>query len=195
MSDAEFSVWLNNFEGVIDENLAALNLTAANLTELQTLKIELDGALAEKQTADELKKAKNVYLREKRQAAHKKVAYYNKVLKANEAISKSLIEQLGLNAGDGSASNITPMQPTELVAEGFSNGNNQLKWKKNGNKPAAYYVIEARAETEPNFSYVGGTTKTKFVHKNQKPGTRMFYRVKAQRNDEESTFSNEAVVF
>ena len=91
--------------------------------------------------------------------ALKKVAYYNKVLKANEAISKSLIEQLGLNAGDGGATNITPMQPTELVAEGFSNGNNQLKWKKNSNKPGAYYVIEARAETESHFSYVGGTTK------------------------------------
>jgi hypothetical protein len=195
MSDAEFSVWLENFKEVIDDNLAALNLTAANLTELQNLKIDLDGALAAKQSAEELKKAKTSDLREKRKAAVEKVSFYNKTLKANKAISNSLIEQLGLNFGVSNTSNKMPVEPTELVAEGFSNGNNQLKWKKNGNKVNTHYVVEARLETEPKFSYAGGTTKTKFVHKNQKPGARMFYRVKAQRHDEESTYSNEAVVF
>ncbi len=195
MSDADFSVWLENFENVIDENLAALNLTAANLTEMQTLKEEMKNALAERQSVEEMKRAKIAVLREKRRAALKKVAYYNKILPANEAISIELIGRLGLNITVSNTATVEPSQPVGLVAESFANGINELSWKKNGNRAGTFYIIEARLETEPKFVYVGSTSKTKFEHKNQRPGVRMFYRVKALRHDEESTYSNEAVVY
>jgi hypothetical protein len=195
MSDAEFSVWLENFENVLENNLAALNLTAANLTELQALSGEMKDALAERQSVEEMKRAKIVKLREKRKAVVKKVAYYNKILPANEAISGELIEMLGLNAAIPNTAVVNPNRPVELIAESSASGVNELRWKKNGNRAGTFYIVESRLESEPKFVYTGSTSKTKFEHKNQRPGVRMFYRVKAQRSDTESVYSNEAVVY
>lgn len=195
MSDAEFSVWLENFNNVLVANKVALNVSDAELAEVLGIKTAMKTALDEKQATDELKQSKTVNLREKRRNALKKAAFYNKTFKANEAISASLLELLGLDANDSNLTGSTPQQPTALVAEGFSNGINALKWNKNGNKPNTVYIIEARAETAPDFVFVGTTTKTKFAHKNQTPGARKFYRVKAIRKETESTYSNEAVVY
>lgn len=195
MSDAEFAVWLENFWAVFDANVAEFGLTATESNELKTIKDEMTAALNEKQASEETRQAKTVAFRGKRRTAVKKVAFYNTIFKANDLIADSLIEQLGLDSNDENLTSATPQQPLDLVAEGFSNGNNETKWKKNGNKPNTIYIIEGRLETQPNFAYVGSTTKTKFIHKNQTPGVRMFYRVKAQRNDKESTNSNEAVVY
>lgn len=195
MSDAEFSVFMENFHTVFTDNKATLGVDTAQIAEVLGFKTGVQGALNEKQAAEELKQAKTANLREKRKNAMKKVAYYNTIFKANEAIPDSLIEQLGFDANGDSFNSLSPQQPTDLVADGFSNGINTLKWKKNGNRPNTVYIIEGRKESEPNFAYAGTTTKTKFDHKNQQPGARMFYRVKAQRNDEESPYSTEAVVY
>lgn len=195
MSDAEFAVWLENFWTVFDANVAEFGLTVAESNELKNIKDEMTAALNEKQASEETRQAKTVAFREKRRIAAKKVSFYNTIFKADETIADSLIEQLGLDSDDDNLTSSTPQQPTNLVAEGFSNGNNQLKWNKNGNKPMTVYIIEARAESQPNFSFVGTTTKQKFTHKNQTPGARIFYRVKAQRHDDLSPNSNEAVVY
>ncbi len=195
MSDAEFSVWLENFNTVIEANKVELNVSNDQVLEMLGLQTGHNTALTEKQSADELKQSKTANLRQKRRDAMKKVAFYNKIFKADENIPTSLIELAGFDANDGIPTSSTPQQPINLVANGFSNGNNELKWNKNGNKPNTVYIIEGRLESEANFSFVGTTTKQKFAHKNQTPGARMFYRVKAQRHDQESTFSNTAVVY
>lgn len=195
MSDAEFSVWLEHFEAVLAARKDELGVSDDQVAEMAAIKTSTQTALNEKQTAEDVRQAKTADYREKRAAAVKKVAYYSKIFKADEAISDALIEELGLDSSVEHHYSTTPQMPLNVVVEGFSNGINSLKWKANGNRPNTVYIIEARKETETNFAYAGTTTKTKFDHKNQKPGDRIFYRVRAMRNDEESPNSNEAVVY
>jgi len=195
MTDSEFSFWLENFQTEMEANKAALGITDEVIAEVLGLKTGFNTALTEKQATDELKQSKTAVLRDKRKITNKKVASLSKIFKANEDVPASLIELLGLDANDGNLTLSTPQQPTELTVEGFSNGINQLKWNRNGNKPNTVYIIEGRIESEPNFSFAGTTTKRKFADKNQTPGIRKFYRVRAMRHDQESTNSNEAVVY
>jgi hypothetical protein len=195
MSDPEFSVWLENFNTVAEAKKDTLGLATPQITEMDDIKSELNVALNEKQAAEDVKKAKTVILRAKRKAAMKKVAYYNIIFKANDLITDDIIEELGFDASDAIPALLSPQQPIELTVQGFSTGINSLKWKKNGNKQNTVYIIDSRKETAAAFSFAGTTTKAKFDHKDQKPGERTFYRVRAMRNDEESSNSNEAVIY
>ena len=195
MSDAEFSIWLKNFEAELETNKTALGVSDAQVAEVVALSGGVQTALTEKQAADETQAAKVANLRDKRKVAMKKVSYYNTIFKADETIDDSLIEQIGFDPDSDGAASLSPQQPLDLVADGFSNGINKLKWKRNGNPQNTTFIIEGRKEADPGFSFVGTTSKSKFDHKNQQPGVRMFYRVKVQRNDEESPYSTEAVVY
>jgi hypothetical protein len=57
------------------------------------------------------------------------------------------------------------------------------------------YIIEAKIGNSAEYMFVKALTKARFEHKNQTPGVRAFYRVKAIRGDLESAYSNEAVVY
>ena len=119
----------------------------------------------------------------------------NIIVKSDKTIPDSLIESLGLDADDDSLTSIVPVQPADLVVEGRSNGINYLKWASGGNKPRTIYIVEAKIGDATSYVFAKSTTKTRFEHKNQTPGVRVFYRVKAVHGDLESASSNEAVVY
>ena len=66
MSDAEFSVFMENFQTVFEDKQAELGVTAEQVTEVIGIKTGMQTALNEKQAAEELKQAKTAALREKR---------------------------------------------------------------------------------------------------------------------------------
>lgn len=194
LPDAEFSVWFANFIARFEEHKEELDLTDEQIAEIGVIKEDFQTALSEKQATDELSKAKNLNLKNKRKKSNEGVAFYNKTFKLN-GVSDSLIQELGLITDSETVTISSPVTVTNLLVDGSSGGINSLKWNRNGNPVNSQFIVEARKEDETDFVYVGVTTKTKFDHKNQKPGVRVFYRIKAQKNDIESPYSNEAVVY
>jgi hypothetical protein len=191
----EAIVFLENFATVAQTNKEELGITEDQLTTIKSLKNKYQNDLNAKQAADDIQTAKNTTMRETHKEANALVSFYNTTLKATKTISRSSLQQLGLNVTTENSFATSPVMPTNVVAEGFSNGINKVKWKKGANISGTQYIVEAKSGNATVFSYAGVTTKSTFEHKNQKPGERIFYRVKAQRNDEQSPYSNEAVVY
>ena len=106
-----------------------------------------------------------------------------------------MIEELGFDPDDDTPTTIVAIAPSDLVVEGRSNGSNYIKFKRNGNKPVVNFILEMKIGDETQYKFVKVLSKTRFEHKNQTPGVRAFYRVKAVHGDSESTYSNEAVVY
>ncbi len=91
-------------------------------------------------------------------------------------------------------------QSFSIEGERFSfapnvNGNNELRWNRNGDKPNTIFVIEAQIGEATEWTYVDSTAETKYTHTNQKPGTQIAYRVKATRKGESSPWSAVAVAY
>jgi hypothetical protein len=104
-------------------------------------------------------------------------------------------EELGFDADDSTPSPIGVQTPTDLTAQGASNGTNSMKFNRNDNKKGTIFIIEAKIGAATDYVMVGTTTKTSFNHTGQKPGVKAMYRVRAQRGEQFSEYSNEAVVY
>ena len=102
---------------------------------------------------------------------------------------------MGFDADDLTVSSIAVQSPADLSVKGVSNGINTLKFNRNGNKQGTIFLIEAKIGDAAEWTIVATTTKTGFEHKGQKPGVKVLYRVRAQRGEEISEPSNEAVVY
>lgn len=110
-------------------------------------------------------------------------------------VSADKFVEFGFDADEFGSSAISPQTPLELTVTGSSNGTNALKWKGNGNKPRTIYLIEAKIGDAAKYSIIGTSTKKSFNHKDQTPGVKVIYRVRAQRGEDFSDYSNEAVVY
>jgi hypothetical protein len=193
--NAEFLVWLDNFINVATTNKAALGITAEQITELTTMRDNLTTKVNDKAAKVEAAKAATTAAGSARRAVNEKVGFYNKILKVNKTIDASLLAALGLNVEADGVGSIVPVAPTDLVVEGRSNGINYLRFKRAGNKSGVNFIVEAKIGGAAQFDFVAVIKKTRFEHKNQTPGVRAVYRVKAVHGDAESTYSNDAVVY
>lgn len=187
--------WLANFISVADENQAELGLTAADITELATMRGDLLGKFNDSVTKHEAAKASTVALSQSKQTIAQRISSLNKIFKGNTAVGKVLLESLGLKSNDTNLTPITAQAPSDLVVEGRSNGINYLKFNRNGNKPSVTFILEAKTGAETEYKFVTVLKKTRFQHKNQTPGVRVFYRVKTVHGEQESAYSNEAVIY
>lgn len=193
--NAEFLVWLENFINAADVSKLLLNLTAAEITELQTLRADLLEKVNEKTTKQEAAKAAVTAMKQSRRAVNEKIGVLNKILKADKTLDAAVLESLGLSVNGSNGTPVVPVAPTDLFVEGRSNGINYLRFKRNGNKSGVNFIIEAKIGAAAQFGFVTVTKKTRFEHKNQAPGVRAVYRVKAVHGDLQSTFSNDAIVY
>jgi hypothetical protein len=184
--------WLTNFATVAQANATALGLTAGQATTLgNTVKDFATGI-------DDVESARNAYrgaVQSKVNArfnATKLVRPYAQRWMNSGTIAESLLAELGLP--------ITPHttsleDPKELVAVGYSNGDNKLSWKRNGNRNGTVFVIEAKYGASTNWGQIDAVTSTRYTHSNQTPGTQVVYRVRARRGEAVSGYSNTAVVY
>ncbi|CAN5507075.1 hypothetical protein BH10ACI1_BH10ACI1_18100 [soil metagenome] len=195
MSAAELVVFLDNFNTIAEANKNALGISDDKLRDLQAIKPDLQAKLNERQAKQEAAVAATSALNLVVKNANSTIGSLNTVFKSDKTIPASLIELLGLDADDDSLTSTIPVAPTDLVVEGRSNGINYLRWKSGGNKPRINYIVEGKIGDAPDYVFIKTTTKTRFEHKNQTPGVRVFYRVKAVHGDLESANSNVAVVY
>ena len=194
-NNAEFLIWLINFIAVATANKAALGLSNEQISALSTLQTDFGAQLNDQQAKKEAATAATTLVKGSRKFLNSEIGSLNAIFKANKNVAADLIESLGLNANGDSAVSSVPVAPVDLVVTGLSNGTNTLKFGGGGNNRRTNYIIEAKIGDSANYVFVAVTTKTRYEHKNQTPGVRVFYRVKAVRGDLESAYSNEAVIY
>ncbi|MBS1797637.1 MAG: fibronectin type III domain-containing protein [Acidobacteria bacterium] len=195
MNPAELLGFLTNFQNVANERKDELGLNDVQLTDIDAMRARLAEKIGIRQSTREAAAAAVVDLDETADEAAEMVGSLSAGFKSNRAISSEMFEMLGLDARAANRSTVHAVAPADLVVDGRSNGVNYLKWKSGGNKSRTTYVIEAKFGAAHEYVFVKAQTRTRFEHKNQTPGVRVFYRVKAVRADEESVYSNEAVVY
>lgn len=191
--DAQYNDWGQNFSVVCAGSAVALGLSGPELTEINDAANEFNEAYTTSETAKNAARGAVAMKDESRVSTTEVFRRFARQFLADPNVPSSLLAELGLNVGSGSSG---PVQvPTELSAVGYDNGENKLRWNRNGNAANTVFVVEARVGNTGEWFFVDVTTKTRFTHDGQTPGTEVFYRVYAQRAGSQSGYSNIAVVY
>lgn len=194
-NDAEFAIWLANFNNKTVANKTALGITAEQLSALETGLSEFNNDLALKQQKQEESVAQTAKVRDSRKVLNKLVGKLNSSFKTKDDISSSLLEELGLNSKESSLSGLAVAAPFDLVVTGTSDGVNHLKWNRGNNKQGTMFIIEAKIGDALTFSIVDAVTTSIYEHTNQTPGIKIQYRIKAKRGEATSGYTNPAIVY
>lgn len=195
LNNPAFTIFTANLLNQSEANKAILKFPPDDVSGLTTDNQSLETELLERQALADALAAKDVSIRETRNRMNKRVDTLQIDAKNNAEVSKSLLEMLGFDTDENKPSSSTPVPPTDLVVTGTSDGVNHLKWKRNGNRQGTLFVIEAKFGDSNAWVIVDVTTSVKYEHKNQTPGVKVQYRIKAKRGDAESTASNIAIVY
>lgn len=194
-NDAEFAIWLANLINKATLNKTALNLSDAQLTALEAKLTAFNTNLALKQQKKEESVGQTALVKDSRKDLNKDVGLLNSAIKSIDGLPSSLIEELGLNVNEGNFGNTAPSAPLDLVVTGTSDGTNSLKWKRNGNRQGTTFIIEAKIGNSENWVMIDAVTGASYKHKDQTPGVKIQYRIKAKRGEFESGYTNTAVVY
>ena len=194
MSDFGLLEWMDNFVAVAASAPTDYGTTAAQVTSLSAKADDLRAKMALRTTAEDAAEAATTAQSTSRQSGESDCSTLNIVIKANKAIPVENKNKVGIEMPKP-PTKTPPVRPEDLVANGFEDGRNTLKWSRTGNKPNTQFIIEFKFVDDVKFQYLTTTTETKYDHRNTVVGKRCFYRVKAQRAGEESTYSNEAMVY
>lgn len=193
--DTEYQDWLGNFITVANANLVALGLVAADITPLQTVKTGFDNSLTDLEAKKAAMKAATQKKDTLRKSSTTKARALVKKIQANQAVTNELKASLQITVtGSHPAPPEIPYPPNNLVAYVSGSGEYKLDWKRNGNSSGILFVIEARMGNSSAWLPIFTTTKTSYTHSGNPPGTKITYRVKAQRGETQSPPSNTAVV-
>lgn len=193
LSNPEFLPWLKNFIEVVTANQADLPITAAQITSLNARYTEHEAKLNAQTAAEEAAQSATRDLNDSRGMSNAEISYFNTIFKADKTIPRELLVQMGLKVSEG-ATSPPPAEPLDLTVTPNASGFNELKWKRNGNKPNTVFIIEAQVDGG-DWVQVGAVTETKFVHENQIPGKQIAYRVKATRDKRESAWTTPVVAY
>ena len=195
LSNTEFLLFLNNLIKVIEDNIADLPITTAQVDDLKARRDAHETKLNAQGAAEEAKKSATRDLNDERLLGNSDVGFWNTDFKNDKSIPRELIVEMGFFVSDGKTSP-PPTEPLNLTVKADANGENALKWEANGNKPSnTIYVVEMQADGADKWEYLSSSGSLSYTHKNQKPGIQIAYRVKATRKGEESAYSNVAVAY
>lgn len=191
-SDGNFNSLALQFDSAMTTHGTALGFTAAEKLAVKDAAnaFNTDWAISEeaKSTAKGAVSTKNK-TRESTTAAIREAAA--RIL-ASPAATPAIIAAFGMNPNPVVSGPVAV--PLNLVGNATSNGNCELKWKRNGNASNTVFVLESKSATG-NWTMFGTTTKTKFTDTNAAPGVQKLYRVRAERSGTISAYSNEAVIY
>lgn len=194
-NDAEFAVWLTNLIKKATVYKTELNLTNDRLSDLQVKLAAFNENVALKRQKKDESTAQTALVKNSRTDLNKDVGSLNNAFKAIDGLPSNIIEELGLNVGTGNFSPVAPSTPADLVVTGTSDGTNSLKWKRGGNRSGAMFIIEAKVGDSGNWTMIDAVTGVVYKHRNQSPGVKIQYRVKAKRGEFESGYTNTAVIY
>jgi hypothetical protein len=185
---------LNDIHEKAKDDPAEFGLTAAIIDIVKDKRDGMGTRIADQTAKKAAAKASTTALKTFRKGSDDAVSDVKIAMRAAKVPADKFV-QLGFDADDLTPSAIAVSPPSDLVVQGFSNGTNELKFNRNGNKQGTVFIIEAKIGSATEFAIVGTTQKQTFRHTGQKPGVKTVYRVRAQRGDDLSEPSNEAVVY
>ncbi|MGC2235064.1 MAG: fibronectin type III domain-containing protein [Pyrinomonadaceae bacterium] len=194
-NDAEFAVWLANFINKASDNKTTLKLNDAQVSALEAKLAAFNTNLALKQQKKEESVAQTALVGNLRADLNKDIGLLNNGFKGIDGLASNIIEELGLSANESKFGSSTPSAPVDLVSTGTSDGTNSLKWNRSGNRQGTTFIIEAKIGDSNVWTMIDAVTNSNYKHKNQTPGVKVQYRVKAKRGDLESGYTNIAVVY
>lgn len=194
LNNAEFLPWIINFITVILANQSVLPITHDQITALEARRDSHQAKLNAQIAAEQAAQAATRDINDDRVLSNAEVGFFNTTFKATKTIPRELLIEMGLKVSDGRTSP-PPADPLELTVTAYANGNNELKWLRNGNKPNTIFDIEAQIGDSTEWVHIKSTTETSFTHTDQKPGVQVVYRVRATRDGRESAWSNTAVAY
>ena len=181
--DPEFVTFGNNYSTVCANSATELGLSAPELTQISGVVNEFNEAYvamnAAKLVYEGLVDAKNVA----RASAVSVIRSFTREFKANPTVSPATLGALGVVVNNPSVP-VTPV--TLLTATGCSNGENLLRWNRNGNSSGTQFIIEAKIGDSGAWNLVWVSSTVRFTHENQIPGQKISYRVTAIRNGQAS---------
>jgi len=194
ISNEEFVSDFEDFVDLATTNKAELNYSADDVVQGETLKTSLAAQLSAMQAARTALDAAEATFNGTRKTANEFQSSRKKYFASNPAVSEATKAKLNIvKPATGGAGAVA--QPLDLSVEGFASGINVCKWKRNGNPQHRNFTVEYRIGETGAWLIAGTTRKTVFNHKNQSPGTKIYYRVYAHTDEEQSPHSNTAVVY
>lgn len=186
--------WTENFITVANANLAALGLTAPDITAITTNKSNystgLNNAIAKQADAKGATDNKN----EKKSVLQDNIRALAKQIQGKPGVPDSLKVQLGIKSANPTPPSPNPVPPIDLSSETIAGSAVRLKWNRNGNSQTTIFMLEASAFTDKDFVIVDSTTKTTIDTTFRIPSGATFFRVKAKKNDQTSDPSNVVAV-
>lgn len=191
--DAQFANWAKKFAANAAVHAAELNLTPDQVEALTESVEQFRDAYDESQAAKAKAAGKVSTKDEMRRVCEDLIRPTARVINANPNIATDTKASLGINVTHTS---VSPVEcPTEVMASGYANGTNVIRWNRNGNAKNTTFLVEALYENKGPWSFVGITNKTKLVHSGQVPGRNVTYRVFAARDDKRSGSSGWGTIY
>jgi len=194
LSNSEFLNLLNQLATKADGNAADFGLTQDIVDEAKARRIGLQTKVNDQTAKKSAAKASTSVVNQTRKGDDEFLSDVKAMMRLAKVSPDKFIEA-GFDEDDSIVSIIVLQTPTDLVVSGASDGINKLKFNRNGNKPKTVFLVEAKIGNATDFVIIGTSMKQTFEHKNQKPGVKVVYRIRAQRGDDYSDYSNTVTVY
>ena len=191
-SETEFAAWFDNFTTQCEVYETELGLNSTTYGTIALANQTFDTKLAASVTAKEVSKGATADKNNARKSATQIIRTFANQWKSNPAISDKILNDLGIVATT-TAGPVTKV--TGLTVTGCSDGNNMLKWNRNGNAPGTNFIIESRLNSSNTWVFVAATTKTSYVHIDQIPGEFTWYRILSTRAGKNSGYCAQVSVY
>jgi hypothetical protein len=194
-NEEQYCANLENFLTVATANREALGLTEEFIGELRSGLTRLRAGIAAAHAAADAHQCATSEKNALRESSTSGLRLAVKRIQAQQMVPVGVLISLGLSTPKTRTSPVQPIPPQSLMVTGLDTGVNRLRWDKNGNRPGAVFMVEAREVPDGAFTFVGMSTRPAFDHEGQRPGRRVEYRVKATRSAGASDYSNTAVAY
>lgn len=192
-SDLAFQDWTGNFISVANMNLTILGLTTSDITLITNDKTLLDVTITDNEAKKAAAKAATKKKELSRKATEARARALVKRIQAKVDVTDDLKRQLQITV-PGDAPSLPPQIPLDLVANIKAEGTYELTWKRNNNSQSVIFIIEASFGNTNTFTQIGAIMKTSYVYTSLIPGQKITFRIKSQKGDIYSAYSNIAVV-
>jgi hypothetical protein len=182
-NDAQFTAWYQNFITQCEKHEVVLGLNSESFGNLATQNTQYNAAYSAVVSGKEELKGKVATKNNRKKASEATIRSYAKQWKSNPEIPAAVLNDLGIVSTSSAGPVVTV---NGLQVTGCDDGVNKLIWNRNGNASGTNFIIEARIGTNPNWFFVGSTTKIGFNHVGQEPGQLVWYRITSSRAGQNS---------
>ena len=195
LTDADFSIFLQNFKTVADTNPLNYGWTPAQVAQIESLATAYQDSLAEATKQEAEYRAAVQAKDDARASAENMVSQFGQPLYYNPAVTDADIAALGLEPRAGTRAPVVPQTPINFTATPFEDGRVNFRWGRNGNGYTISFAIEAAPLGTSNWTEVLNTTRSRATGFNFTPGVATMFRVRAFKGEDVSPWSGVVAIY